>query len=124
MISDNERALAALSALINCTAKIVDGNFLVSPYQEDHIVKVPATTLRQINKQNERLCSLAGIMQDSIETIRTALQRDDSVVDEMARALEQAIKELNEYAIAEHREEYNNPKFNEILSKFKASLGK
>ena len=72
MTSDNERAVEAL----------------------DEIAKLPDTLMLRGLTFEDRFFK-------HIETIRTALQRDDSVVEEMARALEQY-----ELAISEAANDY------------------
>lgn len=51
------------------------------------------------------------------ELIRTTLLKSSNV-NVLVECLEEAIKQLNECALAEHGEQYNNPKFNDALAKF------
>lgn len=61
----------AISTMISCIARMIDGSITVSEYQDDHSVKVPASVLHKIDKQNQRLRSLAAQMKRQIDVIRT-----------------------------------------------------
>ncbi len=78
--TDEQRALDALGDLIKCAAILATGSYTISDDQSDWGVKVPASVMHQITKQNERLGSLAIRMKRSTDTIRAALTRDNSNV--------------------------------------------
>lgn len=61
---------AAVSEIIKVAAKLATLEYCVSEYQTDWAVKVPASVLSQIKKQNERMVSLAIRLKNAADTLR------------------------------------------------------
>lgn len=76
-MTDRDEALKANSDLIKCAGILATGSYCVPEHQEDYSVKVPASVLHQIRKQNDRLRSLAQRMKKATDTIRAALSGPD-----------------------------------------------
>lgn len=73
-MTDNKAALdAANTEIIKVAAILATGQYNVSEDKDDYSVKVPASVLHLIGKQNERMKTLATRLKNASDVIRKAL---------------------------------------------------
>lgn len=97
--TDRERALAdydgVTSEILKCSAILLRQEYTVAEDAEDWNVKVPASVLHQIAKQNQRLHSLAVRLSDGfhkLKKIRAALTAPATPTDERVREAVERIR--------------------------------
>lgn len=82
------------SKIIKEAARLALGQDLISDSQEDWNVKVPASVLHQIDKQNQRLRSQAQRLKLIADELTTACRyRDSQLTDEEVEGLKQTLQE-------------------------------
>lgn len=87
----------AIAELIKVAARMVTGEWLPSPFQEDHKRKVPRWILAVFDKLQQDACYNAQKIKKSVDVLRNALQSPAPVTDAHGAADSAARKALEEF---------------------------
>jgi len=80
-----------VSGVVKEAARLASRAELVSEYQEDWNVKVPASVLHQIKKQNERMGSMAQRLKTISDKLRPLTEKPDNAMVKRMTALKRKL---------------------------------